>query len=341
MKTKKNIIWVFLSLLFIQVGCSKNKIEPSPNPNTKVIDTGLIKIEDALNSTNADFVNLINKVRGSVGTNGPGSKVIWSRKNRYNLGLFISANHVYGINTWPSLNQEFIDISAINNGIFLGSQIPQINGNIGLSNILIANFGLYHPHIPANSTNTTINPKDDFYLGIIDNQRIVDNGLANYPTKVQTSIPLQMFDPNNRTQATQTWASVKANDIVIALGYPQEKITYPNGAIATGKVHSDTEAENIIKALKQSGDVEGTIPYNPDVEFLAKVDAVAGMSGGGVFNADGQLLGIMVRATKLNTEPVLRVIRITYIKQKINSFYISLSLTDKNKIRPFILGELD
>ncbi len=325
----------------IQVGCSKNKNALLPNPNTKVIDTSLIKIEVALNNTDADFVNLINKVRGCVGTNGPGSKVIWSRKNIYNLGLFISANHVYGINNWPTLNEEYIDLSAINNGIFLGSQIPQINGSIGLSNVLSANFGLYHPYIPANSTNATINPKDDFYLGIIDNQRIVDNGLANYPNKVQTSIPLQMYDPNNRTQATQTWASVKANDMVIALGYPQEKITYPNGAIASGKVYSDSEAESMIKALKQSGDIEGTIPYNPNVEFLAKVDAVAGMSGGGVFNADGQLLGIMVRATKLNTIPVLRIIRITYIKQKLNSFYNSLSLADKNKIRPFIAGELD
>lgn len=341
MVATKSIIWVFLIFLFIQVGCTKNKPTPPPNSNIKVIGKGLIKIEDALNNANADFVNLINKIRGSVGTNGSGSKVIWSRKNMYNLGLFISANHVYGIKTWPSLNQEFIDISEINNGIFLGSQIPQINGSSDLSNVLIANFGLYHPNIPANSTNTTLNPKDDFYLGVIDNQRFVDNGLANYPKKVQTSIPLQMYDPNNRTQATQTWSTVKANDMVIALGYPQEKITYPNGAIASGKVYSDTEADSIIKALNQSGDVEGTIPYNTEVEFLAKIDAVAGMSGGGVFNADGQLLGIMVRATKLNAESFLRVIRITYIKQKINSFYNSLSVSDKNKIRPFIAGELD
>ena len=56
-----------------------------------------------LKKTDPDFVNLINMVRGSVGTNGRGSKVIWSRKNDYKLGLFVSANHVYGINTWTSL----------------------------------------------------------------------------------------------------------------------------------------------------------------------------------------------------------------------------------------------
>lgn len=65
------------------------------------------------------------------------------------------------------------------------------------------------------------------------------------------------------------------------------------------------------------------------------------MSGGGVFNADGQLLGVMVRATVLNGEPVLRVVRMGYIVQKLNAFYNALSISDKNKIGPFISEELN
>lgn len=341
MKYTINLIWIFLTPLFFAISCSKDSSSPTSYPPSGIDETKLIKLEDALNHSNTDFVNLINKIRGSVGTNGSGSKVIWSKKNDYKLGLFLSANHVYGINTWPSLNEEYIDITANNNGIFLGSKIPSANGNVSLSNELNANFGLYHPQIPSNATNTTIFPKDDFYLGIIDNQRIIDNGLGNYPNFVQTTIPLQMYDPNNRTQATQTWSVVETNQIIVALGYPQDKATYPNGAIATGKVYSNLEAKNMIQSLKLNGDVEGEIPYNPEVEFLANIDAIAGMSGGGVFNVDGQLLGIMVRATKLNDKPVLRVVRITYIKQKMNTFYNTLSLSDKNKIRPFISGELN
>ena len=340
MKIIKNLIWTF-SILFISIASCKKNTLPPPDPPIGIIKTNLIKIEDALKNSDPDFVNLINMVRGSVGTNGPGSKVIWSKKNDYKLGLFVSANHVYGVNTWTSLNEEFINISEINNGIFLGSRIPLINGNVSFPNELIANFGIYHPLISSNTTNTNIYPKDDFYLGIIDNQRIIDNGLGNYPNLVQTSIPLQMYDPNNRTQAPQTWADAQANENVIALGYPQDKIKYPNGAISTGKVYSDIEAESIIESLKLKNDTEGQIPYDSKVEFLAKIHAVAGMSGGGVFNVDGQLLGVMVRATELDGEPVLRVVRIKFIKQKMNTFYNTLSVADKNKFRPFISGELN
>ncbi|MDP3468834.1 MAG: serine protease [Daejeonella sp.] len=286
-------------------------------------------------------MNLLNMVRGSVGTNGPGSKVIWSKKNDHKLGLFVSANHVYGISTWLSRSEEFIKISEINNGIFLGSRIPSINGNVNLSNELVANFGFYHPLIPSNANNATIYPRDDFYLGVIDNQRIIDNGLGNYPKMVQTSIPLQMYDPNNRTQALQTWADVQADEDVVAVGYPQDKIKYPNGAVSTGKVCTDKEAESIIESLRLKNDAEGQIPYDSKVEFIAKIHAVAGMSGGGVFNVDGQLLGVMVRATQLNGEPILRVVRMKFIRQKINAFYNTLSTSDKNKFRPFISGELN
>jgi len=341
MKYNTFLFWIFLSPILMAIGCSKDNNTPTPNPAAGIVETNLIKLEEALNNSNTDLVNLINKIRGSVGTNGPGSKVIWSKKNDYKVGLFVSANHVYGINTWPSLNEECIDIVTVNNGIFLGSKIPPTNGSTHLTNELIANFALYHPLIPSNATNTTIRPKDDFYLGIIDNQRIIDNGLGNYPTLVKTSTPLQMYDPNNRTQAAQTWSGADTNQIVIAFGYPQDKATYPNGGVSTGKVYSDLEAENAIQSLKLKGDIEGDIPYNPQVEFLANAEAIAGMSGGGVFNTDGQLLGIMVRATKLNGKPLLRVVRITYIKQKMNTFYNALSMTNKNKMRPFISGELN
>jgi hypothetical protein len=337
MKNTINIVLILMTPLFIAIGCSKDNSKPSSG----IIQTNLIKIEDALMHSNTDFVNLVNSTRGRVGTNGSGSKVVWSKKNNFNLGLFVSANHVYGITSWPSLNEEYIDIASVNNGIYLGSQIPPTNGNTSLTNELIANFGLYHPEIPASATNTTILPENDFYIGIIDNQRIIDNGFGQYPNLVQTAFPLQIFDPNHRLLSNQTWAVPNAGDTAIALGYPQDKTSYPNGAIETGKVYSNAEAENIIQLLKLSADSEGDIPYNPQVEFLANIDAVAGMSGGGVFNADGQLIGVMVRATTLHGEPVLRAIRMSYITQKLNGFYNTQTISDKNKLQPFISGELN
>lgn len=326
-----------IALLCCTIRCSKNDQDRFSGAQK----TSLIKIEDAITHSNTDFANLVNNIRGSIGTNGSGSKVIWSKKNDYNLGLFVSANHVYGISSWPSLNEDFIDITSINNGIFLGSKMPPINGNPVFSDELIANFGLYHPEIPSNATNTSILPENDFYLGIIDNQRIIDNVLANYPSLVQTSIPLQIFDPQNRTLSSQTWAEPNVGEEVIAIGYPQDKTAYPNGAVSKGKIYSNTEAEKIILLLNQNNDTEGNIPYNHEVEFLANIHAVSGMSGGGVFNADGRLLGIMVRATTLNQEPILRVVKMSYIIKKLNNFYNTLSVSDKNKIMPFISGELN
>lgn len=337
MKNSLKLVFAIIASLYILNGCSKD----NSNSTTGIIDTNLIKIEHALNHSNIDFVNLVNKTRGSVGTNGPGSKVVWSRKNNYNLGLFVSANHVYGISTWQTLNEKFIDIATVNNGVFIGSKMPTINGSVNFTNELTASFGLYHPTIPSDATNTTILPENDFYLGIIDNQRIIDNGFGNYPTLVQTSTPLQLFDPNNRTLSVQTWAIPNDNNIVIAVGYPQDTDSYPNGAVSTGKVYSDAEAVNIIQSLNLINDVEGDISYNPQVEFLANIEVVSGMSGGGVFNEDGQLLGVMVRATTFNGQPILRVVRMSYIVHTLTSFYNALSISNKNKLQPFISGELN
>ncbi|MCF6352789.1 MAG: serine protease [Cyclobacteriaceae bacterium] len=340
MKNTKSAIWILWVFLFITTSCSKDVTIPTPDPPIGIVDTDLIKLEDAVNHSNTNFVNLVNKVRGSVGTIGPGSKVIWSKKNDHSLGLYLSANHVYGIDTWNTRAESFIDILSINNGIFLTSQIPPINGNISLGNKLIADFGLYHPEIPITTTNTTILPVNDFYIGVIDNQRIIDNGLGVYPNNIQVNQPLQIYDPGNRTTSDQTWANAQEGDTILVVGYPQDRINYPNGAVSTGKVLTNTEAEAVIQQLQDAGDEEGDIPYNYQVEFITNAKAIVGMSGGGVFNAQGQLLGISVRATTLGNEPILRVVRITYIKNKLSSFYNNLSSTDKNKLHPFISGEL-
>ncbi|RAJ25134.1 trypsin-like peptidase [Gelidibacter algens] len=339
----KNKDWVFLvfSLFFLSIlGCSKDSSNVVIEPPSGIIDTNLIKLEDAVKHPNIQFVNLINKVRGSVGTLGPASKVIWSRKNDYGLGLYISANHVYGVETWNTRAESFVNLSSVNNGIFLGSQIPQKNGNVLLGNEFIADFKLYHPEIPISATNATILPANDFYLGILDNQRINDNGFAVYPENVQTSHPLEIYDPNSRTTHAQTWSNPIEGKTIMVVGYPQDRISYPNGAVSTGKVFTNTDAESIIAQLKIKGDEEGDIPYDSNVEFIANAKSLPGMSGGGVFNSEGQLLGISVRATVLNNEPILRVVKMTYIWNKLSSFYNNLSTTDKNKLLPFVNGEL-
>lgn len=337
MNTKFLKYLISIGLLVLFYSCSKDNVEPTPSIDAE----GLTKIEDVLNGDDQSLIDLLNKVRGSVGKRGPASKTIWSRNNDYGLGLYISANHVYGLNTWSSRNAELFDLHSENLGIFENSQIPPVDGSVALGNSLIADFPLIHFDISTSATNTSILPAEDFYLGIMDNQRVEKSLFAQYPDLVKTNTPLRMYDPFNRTETGQTWNTPILGKNVISVGYPQDVENFPNGAVVFGKVLSDEESAIAIDELQAAGDTEGEIPYDATVEFLVKATAIPGMSGGGVFNSDGQLLGIMVRSSDTENAPkIIRVVRITYIKSKLMDFYNGLSQTDKNKLSPFVRGEL-
>lgn len=340
MKNKILLVLTLVALFALWQSCSKDNDNPIAPPSPINV-FGLSKIEDVLNGDDQNLVDLLNIVRGSVGKRGPASKTIWSRKNAYGLGIYISANHVYNIGGWSSRNAEFFDILSENLGIFETSQIPPTNGDVFFGNTLIADFPLMHFDISPSATNTTLLPSEDFYIGIIDNQCVVKSMFPQYPGLVQTNIPLDLYDPYNRTKLSQTWSEPVEGENSMLVGYPQDEENYPNGAVASGKILSDNEAEAIIDKLQAAGDSEGDIPYNSLVEFFVEAQGLAGMSGGGAFNSDGQLLGIMVRASDTENAPkVIRVVKITHIKSKLTEFYNGLSQSDKKIIKPFINGEI-
>jgi hypothetical protein len=133
---------------------------------------------------------------------------------------------------------------------------------------LIADFPLVHFDISPSATNTTILITEDFYLGIIDNQRVTQGVFPQYPNLAQTDIPLQIYDPFNRSTADQTWNHPVEGENAIMVGYPQNVQSYPNGAVSIGKILSDAEAEAILSELKNSGDDEGSVPYQSNAEFF-------------------------------------------------------------------------
>lgn len=325
--------------IFTLVRCSDDDGKKTINPPTDSLQVS--RIEDVLNGDDQELIDLLNNVRGSVGKRGFASKTVWSRKNDFGLGLYVSANHVIGIDSWQTRNEEFIDITTVNNGIFETSQLPLPDGAIELGNTWIADFPLYHYNISADAINTTILPVEDFYLGIVDNQRVEDDLVAQTPDFVQTHTSLQMFDPGNRTTAAKTWNTAVGDERVILVGYPQDASNFPNGAVLYSKVLTDAEAEAMITELKHVGDPEGDIPYQADVEFFVSGQALPGMSGGGAFNSQGQYLGVMVRASDVEGAPrIVRVVRIDYILHRLATFYNSLSQADKDRFRPFVSGEL-
>lgn len=319
----------------------KNNISLNPDPIGTEIK--LSRIEDVVNGNDLELKKLLNKVRGSVGKRGPGSKVIWSTKNDFSLGLYVSALHIIGTEGFATKDELYFNLfdSSYSWGIYMTSQMPPVDGNLEFGNTLIGDYFLYHPKISANATNTTIVPSEDFYIGVIDNQRVQDNGFAQYPAEIETSIPLDLYDPDKRTLAAETCASPIPGENAIAVGYPHDTDRFPYGAVAYGKILSDAEAEDMIKELKTFNDSEGDLPYNSQVEFLIKTQGISGMSGGGVFNNKGQLLGILTRASDADGAPkIVRVLRILYIKDKFIKYYNTLSDSEKNTIYPFMSGEL-
>ncbi|MGE0021122.1 MAG: hypothetical protein AB7S72_15725 [Draconibacterium sp.] len=342
MKTNFLILLIIAGLFAFGQSCSKENDNPNPiPPPASIKPQGLSKIEEVLNGDDQNLIDLLNIVRGSVGKRGPASKTIWSRKNNYGLGLYVSANHVYSISGWNNRNAEFFDLANENMGIFETSQIPPVDGSLELGNILITDFPLMHFDISPSATNSTLLPSEDFYLGIVDNQRVEQGQFPQYPELVDTKVPLLMYDPSNRTKFVQTWNTPIEGEVAMLVGYPQDEENYPNGAVATGIILSDEEANTVIAELKAAGDSEGDIPYNSSVEFFVQAQGLAGMSGGGAFNASGQLLGIMVRASdKENAPKIIRIVRITHIKSKLSDFYNGLSQTEKNKLIPYINGEI-
>ncbi len=321
----------------ISTSCEKGNSSPDNDDNKNK----LIKIEDALSGDNQNLKSILEKIRGSVGKRGPGSKTIWSRKNDFGLGIYVSANHVLGIEGWDHRTEEFVDLTNMNDGIFLTSKLPPTNGSIEIGDTLVADFPFYHSNISISATNTTLVPEEDFYIGIVDNQKIKDGLFSIYPEMVQTYTPLTMYDPFNRTKEIKTWDEAIPNEYAVLVGYPHDVENYPNGAVLYSMILTDAEAEQAINKLKDAGDVEGNISYKKDVEFFVSGKGFAGMSGGGVFNSHGQCLGIMVRASDTNSAPeIIRVIRITFIRNKLIQFYKSLPENGKSKFIPFLRGEI-
>ncbi|GMQ31543.1 hypothetical protein [Algoriphagus confluentis] len=228
----------------------------------------LYPTEEILNHQREDLRSALEKIRGSIGKKGSGSKTIWSRKNDWGIGLYLSANHIYPVSGWAKRSPEWFEHSNNNLGIFESSQVPSPDGSLLPGNILSADFPLLHLEISPEATNSSILPEEDFYLGLTDNQKIEAKLFPQYPQILDKSTPLQLFDPYQRTLADKTWAKPSPGETAIGMGFPGDTKNFPKGAVAIGRVLTLAEAEVCWSRLKEAGDSEGEIPFRPEVEFF-------------------------------------------------------------------------
>ena len=77
--------------------------------------------------------------------------------------------------------------------------------------------------------------------------------------------------------------------------------------------------------------------YDPEVEMIIEGCAVVGMSGGGVYNREGQQVGILVRASnELDGKQYVRAVRMTFVVDSLMSAYEELSDSKKAVISSYL-----
>jgi hypothetical protein len=122
--------------------------------------------------------------------------------------------------------------------------------------------------------------------------------LPNAPEPLKNETP-NIIDPAGLTTFNPTYADAIPGESVLLMGYPQNEEYEGKLAASVGRILSDEEAEDVINELSEIGDEEGGISYDSDAEVIIEGHAVVGMSGGGVYNQDGQQVGVLVRTSSV------------------------------------------
>jgi hypothetical protein len=205
-----------------------------------------------------------------------------------------------------------------------------------LANVL---FILYNPEVPSEQSGNYLRdilPRHDFFVGVIDSQKVVMEPLPGTPAPLRHEPPV-IFDPSDLTTVAPTYADANPGDAVILMGYPQVGELAGMLAASIGRVLSDTEAEDVIKELAALGDEEGGITYDPEVEMIIEGHSVVGMSGGGVYDQAGRQVGILVRASdEYGGKQYIRAVRMTYLVASLMSAYEALSSIARAVVSPYL-----
>lgn len=319
-------------------GCSAISIPPVPDTCDDV--TTLFAVADALaDPTNACF-EWVDATQGRVARSGSASAVVWSRRTTAGPALLVSAMHTLGAGWFEPAGSDTIERLRDPGE---GTGVPRIyliepTGGAPDDQVTPL-FNFYNPEIPAEENTNGLRdilPVHDFYVGVIDNQKHTIDLVAPAVDPLQDAAP-DVYDPDAHTTTAPTYTSVDPDDLVLLMGYPKAA---PFSGVQTanvGRVLSDAAASAAIVDLADAGDVEGDIAYNAEVEMIIMGHALGGMSGGGVFDEDGILVGIIVRASdERGGVQYVRAVRMTYVVGKLLAAFDALPADEKEAVRPYL-----
>lgn len=273
------------------------------------------------------------------------SAVLWSRRTKHETGVLVTAMHTLG-GGWfgpggEPIKQELFDPTTQDEGV-PRLFAPDAKGSF--ASAASALWPLYVPAVPGDETRGKLEdilPRHDFVLAAVDGQTFTTPhpGLAPAAGKIQTR-KLELDDANRATTATPTFAAAKAGDVVMLVGVPKGHV------VAFASVARVLDAREVAAAqdfLRKANDEEGSIAYDPEAELFLEGHGVGGMSGGGAFDREGNLVGVIVRGSiekGPNGVPYTRVVRMPFIVAQVRAAVAALPAPKRAAIELW-LGDLE
>lgn len=343
MKLEILLVPLFVIVLIIgAVGCGGEDDTPVPTPAPTVCqpDTPLFSVTEVILDQDHPFREWVYQLQGRVAKNGYMSASVWSLRTESGTGLIVSAMHTLG--------EGYLGPG----GSFIEERLRNPNEQPGATRIFLAKddnatvdklasvlFILYNPDVPPEQSGNNLRgiiPRHDFFVGVIDSQKVVMEPFPGEPAPLKHEAPI-IVDPSDLTTVVPTYADVSAGDAVVLMGYPQTGDYAGTLAASIGSVLGDAEAEGAINELAVLGDEEGGIDYDPEAEMIIKGQALVGMSGGGVYDLDGKQVGIMVRASEVHDgKQYVRAVRMTFVVDKLMSAYDALSDAERDAVNLYL-----
>jgi len=324
----------------IFAGCQADPFVEPPMPATCEASDALFEVFSSLDDVDNACRPWIDQTHGRVARSGNASAAVWSRRTQAGAALLVSAVHTLGVGWFGSANVE-ID-SALRDpsqeiGVARITFIASQGGELDSSRSPM--FDFFNLSIPADQNSNFLRdilPRHDVFVAVVDDQKLPTSPLAPQPSPLQNASP-DIYDPLEKTTTAPTFADVDAGELVMAIGFPAEGILAGEMAGSIGTVLSPEEIADVLGRLAVAGDEEGSIEYDPQAEFIYQGPAAGGMSGGGVFNASGDLVGVLVRASDpLDGVQYVRVVRMNYVVGELNDLFESLPQEQQDTIAPFL-----
>ena len=324
------------------VGCSGDEGDSTTTSATPVpvacdMVTDLVSVSALRASSDPDCSDWISLAAGRAVQASTGSASVWSRRTGTGTALIVGAVHTLGQGWYGPADTPIAEaVTDPTNYTGVPRLFLQHTDGTGPDSLASPWFALYNPAIASARNNNFMHdvlPREDFYVAVVDGQKIDVSGLAQVPEPVRPGL-VPLHDPSGATLAAETIAAAADGELVLLLGYPDE-----TGELtaAVGRVLDDEAARNAIATLAALGDSEGEIAYEPDVEMVIEGAAVAGMSGGPVVDREGRLVGVLVRATATpDGEHYARAVRLTWIAAELSGAIGSLAPSVQSSVATYL-----